>query len=742
MAWLPIAGLVPQFAKNAGGASASGYWLKFYAEGTTTAISMATDSTGAVTLAKAKLNTRGEPLSNSADDTSVFVPFLNQNYKAVVYQTEADADANNTASALWAVDKLGLNDYLSSGGFAFQKATASVFKTVADMKLGTLTDGSSVDWAVMIPDNSAEVLLSTLRYRTASTKGAGLYVGKTLAKHRTDIADAAWVPDGYGNHYIGGGSTYVAVLTSTGGSYSFEQLGAALDGTTDDSLVLSAANSYADVSLSGVLYCASSVTVTTKIRFLDGGQIKLASAATLSVSGGSVVADFDQHIFDVTTLGGNVQFETGACKEIPITWFGAIPNSEAGSIPVNNITAIDKALKAANVTLGGEVEDQAATVYRNIPVIIPDGFWSVDRSDGGTIDIPSYSVLRGQSRDGSILACKNGANSYTLFTISGSGANSIIISDFAIFGDYSKQTGTIHAIAFAVASGGKAIYNGIERMYIKEMSGNGLRFVGSVNAENGWVRDSMIRDCKLPCIYAARCNTYTFDNLKVRTSKSDTAAAGILVDGTANFGLSFNDCLVQDNGGHGIFISNTGGRHSISGGTYGGNGDKGIYIDRSGSTTVGGSVVVEQNAGEGITINNSPNTVIGKEVICRSNLRGIGIYSTSLCATDAQCYTNLQEGIYVSASSDCDIRGRVFSNSTSAHNTYSGVKLQSGSDRNNVEVMVRHGGGAVQHKYGVEISTADCDATRMCNSDLLNSGATGSFLDSGTATITATGNRL
>ena len=60
---------------------------------------MATDSTGGTLLVKAKLSDSGFPISNPLDNSTVFIPHMNANYRLVVYLNETDADANDTASA-------------------------------------------------------------------------------------------------------------------------------------------------------------------------------------------------------------------------------------------------------------------------------------------------------------------------------------------------------------------------------------------------------------------------------------------------------------------------------------------------------------------------------------------------------------------------------------------------------------------------------------------------------------------
>ncbi len=102
MAWLPIARTPIQYEKP-DGTPASGYYLKFYLAATTTPTLMATDETGATQIAKCKLNGRGFPISNASDETTIFIPHVNSSFSSfryVIYQSAADADANNFASAI------------------------------------------------------------------------------------------------------------------------------------------------------------------------------------------------------------------------------------------------------------------------------------------------------------------------------------------------------------------------------------------------------------------------------------------------------------------------------------------------------------------------------------------------------------------------------------------------------------------------------------------------------------------
>lgn len=107
MAWLPISGTVPQYSTSAN-ELADNYYLKFYASGTTTPVNMATDSTGGTTLAKCALSAEGFPITNPLDDSTRFIPHIDQDYRIVLYSNETDADNNTTANAVFNIDGMVL----------------------------------------------------------------------------------------------------------------------------------------------------------------------------------------------------------------------------------------------------------------------------------------------------------------------------------------------------------------------------------------------------------------------------------------------------------------------------------------------------------------------------------------------------------------------------------------------------------------------------------------------------------
>ena len=99
MTWTPITGAPTKYSVDD-----TDYWLKFYKAGTVTPISVAINANGDSPLAKVKINPNGYPISNPLDDTTVFIPHIDQDYRIVLYLSETDADNNNTANADFNVD--------------------------------------------------------------------------------------------------------------------------------------------------------------------------------------------------------------------------------------------------------------------------------------------------------------------------------------------------------------------------------------------------------------------------------------------------------------------------------------------------------------------------------------------------------------------------------------------------------------------------------------------------------------
>lgn len=145
MAYNPISGFTLQVITSTGQV-ASDYYLKLYEANTTTPLSMATDSSGTTLLTKAKIGDKGMPVSNPLDNSTVFIPHVNASYRLVIYTSEADADANNTAEAyvnvpfvstLLGASVFGTAAYLDTGTAAGEVPTNGDLGTAAQVDTGT-----------------------------------------------------------------------------------------------------------------------------------------------------------------------------------------------------------------------------------------------------------------------------------------------------------------------------------------------------------------------------------------------------------------------------------------------------------------------------------------------------------------------------------------------------------------------------------------------------------------------------
>jgi len=162
-----IASTVPQYSKNAGGAAASGYFIKFYADGTTTPISMATDSTGGTLLVKSELDSLGYP---TTDGSSIFTPYIDQSYKLALYTNETDADNNTFASAVWVIDNIG-QVALATG----VSTTVRNFATLADAVADTaIISGSAANVSERTSGNDDGGMWDVVLSSTVTENGSNI----------------------------------------------------------------------------------------------------------------------------------------------------------------------------------------------------------------------------------------------------------------------------------------------------------------------------------------------------------------------------------------------------------------------------------------------------------------------------------------------------------------------------------------------------------------------------------------
>ena len=110
-----------------------GYFLKCYLQGTTTPLSMATDSTGGTLLAKAEVSSGGTVQIGFIKTAggAIFQPYLNSPYDAWLFPTSSEADVNDTSNAVMIADNVDLEQATAG----LEKTFDTVAAMVADTSL-------------------------------------------------------------------------------------------------------------------------------------------------------------------------------------------------------------------------------------------------------------------------------------------------------------------------------------------------------------------------------------------------------------------------------------------------------------------------------------------------------------------------------------------------------------------------------------------------------------------------------
>jgi len=167
MAFSPIALTIPNYRdyKN--------YWIKAYVPSTTTPKVMATDKTGATTVAKFELNTDGFPKTSGG---ALVTPYIDDLYDLWLFPTESEADANDTTNAL----RLAIN--VSSGN---TDGSVINFPTLNDAVIST-------NAAVMVDGRELNI-----KERTSGNEGGGVWdvvLLSTVTPNSYDIVQCTGAP--------------------------------------------------------------------------------------------------------------------------------------------------------------------------------------------------------------------------------------------------------------------------------------------------------------------------------------------------------------------------------------------------------------------------------------------------------------------------------------------------------------------------------------------------------------------
>ncbi len=190
MAFAPIALTIPQYDRT----NLKNHWMKAYAQGTTTPLSMATDVTGGTLLVKCQLDTQGFPVTAGA---ARFIPFINGDYDLWLFPTEAEANANDTTNAIQLADNLN-SDPLSNATVEIDRYYDTMAIAISKITTDSIVAGDVVN----------------LKERSSGNGGGGTW----------DAVDATTVTE---NEYdIVTGNASISFVLRVGDKISFNELGA------------------------------------------------------------------------------------------------------------------------------------------------------------------------------------------------------------------------------------------------------------------------------------------------------------------------------------------------------------------------------------------------------------------------------------------------------------------------------------------------------------------------------------
>jgi hypothetical protein len=160
MAFSPIAFIAPNYSDY------GTYWLKAYLPGSTTPKPLAIDLAATTTFAKLQLNVDG--FFKSAGG-ALITPYVDGAYDAYLFETEAEADTNNTAGAIRLADNiLPLADEQLRSDLA--DGTVDAFKTVSKYSSVKFNNSTDMVNAVL---NVGEVV--DIKERTYGGIGGGIW---------------------------------------------------------------------------------------------------------------------------------------------------------------------------------------------------------------------------------------------------------------------------------------------------------------------------------------------------------------------------------------------------------------------------------------------------------------------------------------------------------------------------------------------------------------------------------------
>lgn len=464
------------------------------------------------------------------------------------------------------------------------------------------------------------------------------------------------------------------------------------------------------IELSNQVTVSQNITINKNLVVNKGGLVTPNNGVTVTLKTTPHANNNGYRIFDTSAGGSFAISSENEINEIHAYWFGITPYSSAEADSRANMKSIADALGMAG-SLGVGVQAIGRVPNTKLPRL---NFYIDAPTSGATFGslIESYEKLTGYG-DNTYIQIRAGADAFDVFRVVSPGANSIVIDNFQVDGNFSQQTNLQNIIVFET-TGSPAIYCEIggNTLYIKEVNGWGIWIKGQ-GLNDSTINPKVVRDCTRNALYVTAC-----DALRVfgsyRTSK--TIYANILFEGTGVFGANLHDVISREAGGANLWISNINserGRVRMLGGALEQAGTSGAILDRAHKSGLF-NVSTFRNANHGVDM--------------------MDCNGTSVMGGNADF--NKQRGLNITRCNNCPIGGglSIDSNSDTNSNVFDGITVFTSDNNQFGEIVIRNTNGF--QRYGLAIDDAASD-TNIISSlvDARGSGVTGDINDGGTGTI-------
>jgi hypothetical protein len=289
MAYSPIAFIAPNYSDY------GTYWLKAYTPGSTLPKTLAIDPAGTTTFSKIQLNVNG--FFKTAGG-ALLTPYVEGSYDAYLFQTEAEANSNNTAGAIRVADNI--TPITTSGSFAFTITTVGLIATT-----GTF---------------SAATVINSIGYTTSGDGGAAPWkqngvTGQTPSQSPAQLAGAL-LNDGLGNQWA---LVPIATLIK---EINVASLGATGLGVADDYLPCQAAHNAAE-SLLGIFDDKDKSGITV---FYPQGKYRISQTLKVGGTGHTVRGASRNGSLIISSVAGIVMMAIGDVDNAGAgrTWFSSV----------------------------------------------------------------------------------------------------------------------------------------------------------------------------------------------------------------------------------------------------------------------------------------------------------------------------------------------------------------------------------------------------------------------------------